>query len=73
MNTFLAKCDLKGKKVYLYTVQANESDTAVRARDGMAAKIRGKGGEVAGSYGLTGGAGPGQEPKQELAQKICDL
>lgn len=72
-NTFIAKCDFKGKKVYLYTVQADTNDTAAKAREGMAATVQRKGGTLAGSFGLLEAAGPGQEPKQELAQKICGL
>jgi flavodoxin len=73
VNTFIAKYDFNGKKVFLYTLQADTSDTARGARDGMAAAVSRKGGAVAGSYGLLEAGGPGKEPKQELAQQICAL
>jgi flavodoxin len=73
VNTFLTKYDFKGKTVFLYTVQADAKDSASRARDGMAATVSRKGGNVAGSYGLTASAGPGEKPKQEIAQQICGL
>jgi flavodoxin len=72
MNTFVSKADFKGKKVYLYTVQADTNDTAKNARDKLGAVLTAKGATVAGEYGLTG-AGPGKEPNKELAQKICGL
>jgi len=72
MNTFISEFDFKGKKVFLYTLQADPNDTAVKAREKLAVALAKKGATVAGKYGLTG-AGPGKEPKEELAQSICNL
>lgn len=72
VNAFVAKCDFKGKRIYLYTVQADPNDTAARAREKLAARIEKRGAEVAGKYGMNG-AGPGQEPNPELVQKINSL
>jgi hypothetical protein len=72
MNTFISKCDFKGKTVYLYTVQADPNDTAKPGRDALAQLVQAKGGTVAGSHDLAGGA-PGKEPNAELADKICSL
>jgi flavodoxin len=70
VNTFLSKCNFNGKKVFLYTVQADPNDTARPAREKLARALTKKGATVAGSFGLAGSA-PGKEPSQELAQKIC--
>jgi flavodoxin len=72
INTFIANCDFSGKKVSVYTVQADPSDSAKPAREAMAETIRKKGGVIAGSYGLVGG-GPGKPANDDLAQKINNL
>jgi flavodoxin len=72
VNTFASKFDFKGKKVTLYTVQADPNDTAKGAREKLAARIRNKGGEVVGTHGLTG-AGPGEPPKADLVEKVKSL
>jgi flavodoxin len=72
INTFLSQYNFSGKKVSLYTVQADTKDSAKPARDALAEAIKTKGGTVAGSYGLFGSA-PNKEPSAELAQRICEL
>jgi len=72
VNAFVAKYDFKGKRVFLYTIQADTNDTAIKAREALANTVRGKGGSITGCYGLTGG-GFGKEPNQELARKIREL
>lgn len=72
VNTFVSKCNFSGKKVWLYTVQADPNDTAKPSREALARFVQGKGGTVAGSHGLTGSA-PGKEPNPGIADKICSL
>jgi hypothetical protein len=72
VNTFVARCDFNGKRVALYAVQADPSDTAKPCRDKLAAGITARGGGIIGSYHLVGSA-PGKEPRAELAQEIQGL
>lgn len=72
MNTFVSKFDFKGKKVYLYTLQADSQDTAKPAREALEKLVQKKGGTIVGSHGLVGSA-PGKEPNAELADKITSL
>lgn len=72
INTFISKSGFQGKRVFLYTVQADPKDTAQASREKLAAKIRNLGGSITGSYGLTGSA-PGKEPDDGIAKKICGL
>jgi hypothetical protein len=72
VNTFIAKYDFTGKRVSLYTVQADPGDTAKPSREKLAEKIKAKGGVAAGAYHLLGAA-PGKEPRAELAGEILEL
>lgn len=72
VNTFLSRMDVAGKRVALYTVQADPGDTAKPCREKLAEKIRAMGGTVIALHYLHGSA-PGKEPKTELAQEVLQL
>lgn len=69
INTFVRRYDFNGKRVVLYSLQADPNDTAKPSREKLAEKIKAGGGCVAGAHYLLGGA-PGKEPRQELADEI---
>ncbi len=72
VNTFLRRYDFTGKRVVLYSVQADPNDTAKPTREKLAEKIKARGGSIAATYYLLGG-GPGKEPRAELAEEILRL
>lgn len=72
INTFLSKCDFKGKSVTIYTVQADPAANAAAARDAMAAIVHKKGGKVLAKHGLVGTA-PGKGANEGIAANICSL
>lgn len=62
INEFLNRADLSGKSCHIFCVQA---DTQIEGShpvlDGLASRVREKGGQVAGCFVLRGGA-PGKSP-----------
>lgn len=72
VNTFLRRFNFAGKRVVLYSLQADPNDTARPNREKLADKIKARGGSVTATHYLLGSA-PGKEPRAELAEEILRL
>ena len=72
VNGFLDKADLKGKKVFLFTVQADPNrDKSGEVLEHYARRIRESGGTVEGTLALQG-ARPGKRAEKESLKKALE-
>ena len=72
VNAFVRRADFKGRRVALYSVQADPNADSEKGRQALKSVIEARGGQVFAVHGLTG-AGIGQAPKEDLAEKIISL